>query len=517
MKLSDFLFLTVCFFCLLYFLEFIRFLPKNKGWLLVSGFILLLTLGLRLVNTLAAGVIGLVLVIFFLIIPKIGFSVYQKLMVQQQYRTAKILMTGLSLLHPFDSWLQQPKLIYSLALAKEGKLEKSLNLLKSFPDDNHHSQILSFYIQGDWENGLNWIERYLPYNILFSEPDLLLYYLRALGETGKLNKLLKIYQKTEGFLKRNGSPLQVYQARMYALAFCGQVLQVRQLLQVPLRKLPLSVQQFWLGTAQMIAGKKAYSYSNLAELLTQKDFILKKAIDWRLDHPYIESEKILNKESYQIINQIKLEVDQEFYPRIFNFSKTRKAYATYLLIGVNLAFFGMQIKTGGSENLERLYQLGALVPEAVLAGQWWRVITANFLHFGLLHLLTNMSGLYILGRLVESALGFYRFLLIYLFSGIGSMILYTILSLKTQQNGYILMGASAAIMGLLGALFIIFIKEWFYTKSKFTAKRIQLIIVTIGLQFTFDYFVPHISMLSHATGLLLGLVISLFLVGKVVK
>ncbi|WP_181280510.1 rhomboid family intramembrane serine protease [Aphanothece hegewaldii] len=467
------------------------------------------------VDALAAGIIGMILVILFLIIPKIGFSIFQKLFYQQRYHTATNLISVLSWLHPFDSWLEKSKLTYSLALAKDGKLEQSLKILKTSKKEHYYAKILTFYVQGDWKNGLNWMTSHIPAHILFNEPDLLIYYLRALGETGNLNKLLKLLEKTELFLERNGSYLQVYLVRMYALAFCGQVLQVRQLLQVPLKKLPNSVQQFWLVTAQMVAGKKAYSYQNLSEIFTEKNLILKKAIDWRLDHPQIEPEKILEQESYRIINRIKLEVDQEFYPRIFSFQKHRKAYATYLLIGINLAFFGIQIETGGSENLQRLYQLGALVPEAVLAGQWWRVITANFLHFGLLHLLTNMFSLYVLGRFVEKIIGFFRYIFIYLFSGIGSMSIYTALSLQAKQQNYILMGASAAIMGLLGALFIIFVKEWFQTKSRITAKRIQLILFTIGLQFTFDYFVPHISISSHFWGLVLGLVSSIFLVGKV--
>lgn len=516
MNFPDFLLLTVYFCCCLYFLHFLRFFPKNRGWLFVSSFIVLLTFGLTFVEPLAAGMIGLGLVILFLSLPKIGFAVYQKLVVQQQYKTAKLLISVLGLLHPFDGWLEQPRLMQSLGLAQDGQLEQALLLLKNNSKKHYHSQMLAYYLQGDWKNGLNWVEQ-IPHHILFSETDLMIYYLRALGETGKLNKLLKVFQKTEQFLERTGNSLQIYQAQLYALAFCGQVLQVRQLLQAPLKILPNSVQQFWLGTAQIIAGKKAYTYSNIAELTNKNDFILKKAIDWRLDHPPIEPEKVLKKESYQILNQIKLKVDQEFYPRIFYFRKNRKPFATYLLIGINLAFFGLQIKTGGSQDLDRLYQLGALVPESVMLGQWWRVITANFLHFGWLHLLNNMLALYLIGRLVESAIGFFRFLLIYLFSGIGSMIIYTILAVEMKHQGYILMGASAAIMGILGALCIILLKDWFQTRSRLTARRIQLIILTIGLQFTFDYLIPHISMFSHASGLLLGFVSSLFLTGNLNK
>jgi membrane associated rhomboid family serine protease len=513
MNFSNILLLTVCLFCLIAFFSAFRSSWRNhRGWLLVCSFILLLTLGLTSIDRLAAGAIGSILVTLFLIIPKFGFAVFQKLIHQHRYQAAHILMSGLCWLHPFDGWLDKPRQTQALALAKVGELEQALNLLKNSAKTDYHSQVLSFYLQADWENGLNWVNRHIPHHLLFRDLDLLVYYLRALGETGKLDRLLKTLEKTERFLEKH--PLQAYLVKMYALAFCGQVLQVRQLLQVPLRKLPNSIQQLWFVTAQMVAGRRAYSYHNLSGLQADGDFILKKAIDWRLDHPSVEPEKILDRESYRILNRLKLEVDQEFYPRIFSFRKSRKAYGTYLLIGVNLAFFWMQLETGDSENLQRLYQLGTLVPEAVLAGEWWRVIAANFLHFGWLHLLTNMLGLSILGRFVETAIGFFRFLSIYLVSGVGSMIIFTA---QAKQPGYILMGASGAIMGLLGAVFILFVKEWFQTKSRITAKRIQLIFLTIGLQFTFDYFVPHISIQSHFWGLVLGVMSSLILVGKLAK
>ena len=88
----------------------------------------------------------------------------------------------------------------------------------------------------------------------------------------------------------------------------------------------------------------------------------------------------------------------------------KKPYATYVLIGLNLAFFLLEIKNGGSQNIDTLYRLGGLAPTSVWQGEWWRLITANFLHFGWIHLLSNIVGLYFIGAIVEFSLGVIRYL-----------------------------------------------------------------------------------------------------------
>ncbi|MCU0534757.1 MAG: rhomboid family intramembrane serine protease [Hydrococcus sp. Prado102] len=190
--------------------------------------------------------------------------------------------------------------------------------------------------------------------------------------------------------------------------------------------------------------------------------------------------------------------------------KNKQAYGTYLLIGINLGVFALEINSGGSENLETLYQLGALVPQEVLGGEWWRLVTANFLHFGWIHLVSNMLGLFFIGRFVEFVLGFSRFLIAYLFSGIGSMLVFSILTIELGDYQQILVGASAAIMGLVGVMSAIAFSDWRKEKSRLAAKRLNFILLIIGLQFIFDITNPQVSFLSHLLGLILG-----FLIGSV--
>jgi rhomboid protease GluP len=192
-------------------------------------------------------------------------------------------------------------------------------------------------------------------------------------------------------------------------------------------------------------------------------------------------------------------------------SSNKIAYTTYILIGLNLLIYGLEIKLGGSQNSLTLERLGALIPEKVLAGEWWRLIGANFLHYGLFHLATNMLSLFFVGRLIELSLGAKYYLTIYLVSGIGSMLTFTLLAFRLGLNNVFLVGASAAIMGLIGSILAIFLQIWLKRRHSVTAKRrLQQIILIVIVQFIFDNLIPQISFHAHLFGFIIG-----FLIGSV--
>ncbi|MEN9520467.1 MAG: hypothetical protein RLZZ381_3055 [Cyanobacteriota bacterium] len=189
------------------------------------------------------------------------------------------------------------------------------------------------------------------------------------------------------------------------------------------------------------------------------------------------------------------------------------AYTTYILIGLNLLIYGLEVKLGGSENYLVLERLGALIPEKVLAGEWWRLIGANFLHYGLFHLATNMLSLFFIGRLIELSLGVKYYLTIYLVSGIGSMLTFTLFAFELGLNNVFLVGASAAIMGLIGAILAIFLQIWLKRRHSVTAKRrLQQIILIVIVQFIFDHLIPQVSFHAHLFGFIIGFLISSVLV-----
>jgi rhomboid protease GluP len=188
-------------------------------------------------------------------------------------------------------------------------------------------------------------------------------------------------------------------------------------------------------------------------------------------------------------------------------NKEKKAYFTYLLILLNLIFFALENLKGGSQDIETLYQLGGLVPDAVWEGEWWRLINANFLHFGWLHLLNNMIALYFIGRLVEYHLGIIRYFIVYSLSGIGSMFIYSIMG----SANTILVGASGAIMGLVGLTISLILRIWRKYKSSIACQNLLLLLFLILLQFIFDLANPQISWLIHLLGLVIGFLLGMLL------
>jgi membrane associated rhomboid family serine protease len=129
-------------------------------------------------------------------------------------------------------------------------------------------------------------------------------------------------------------------------------------------------------------------------------------------------------------------------------SSTSEPVVTYALIAINVIMFlaegrfGVGSQSGGST----LFDKFALFGPAVANGDWWRIVTSGFLHAGLLHILFNMYLLYLLGQMLEPAIGSLRFGLIYLVSLLSG----SLGALIVSPNA-VTVGASGAVFGLMGA------------------------------------------------------------------
>jgi membrane associated rhomboid family serine protease len=118
---------------------------------------------------------------------------------------------------------------------------------------------------------------------------------------------------------------------------------------------------------------------------------------------------------------------------------------TYVLIAVNvLMYFGQSVGANDS-----VYQDFVLYGPLVADGEWWRLLTAGFLHGGTFHLLLNMYALYFLGRMLEPALGHVRFAGLYF----ASLLAGSFGAVLLQPTAEVV-GASTAIFGLFGAAIV---------------------------------------------------------------
>jgi rhomboid protease GluP len=172
--------------------------------------------------------------------------------------------------------------------------------------------------------------------------------------------------------------------------------------------------------------------------------------------------------------------------------------ATYILIGVNIVVFVIDMVTG---NLIKAY--GALVPQFVISyGQWWRILTSGFLHANITHLAFNLYAFYGLGRLMERFFNTRRLSIIYLFALLGSGVLVTLFS----QFSTLTLGASGAIMGVLGGLLVFYWKyrDLLVKGRSYLSELGRMAIINIGIG-----LLPGISWWGHLGGFLAGAVAGL--------
>lgn len=175
----------------------------------------------------------------------------------------------------------------------------------------------------------------------------------------------------------------------------------------------------------------------------------------------------------------------------------RPRSATTVLLATNVGVFGLDLVLRLTGARISLIELGAMIPGRVAQGEWWRLITAAFLHVGVLHLALNAVGLYIFGSLVEGALGTPRFLAVYLVTGLAA----GATSFAFGSPGVAAVGASGAVFGLLGAWLAYNLRRRSLSLAR---ANIQWALMLAGINLAFGLAVPGIDNLAHLGGLAAG-------------
>jgi membrane associated rhomboid family serine protease len=165
-------------------------------------------------------------------------------------------------------------------------------------------------------------------------------------------------------------------------------------------------------------------------------------------------------------------------------------WVTKAIVALNVGIYLAQLAGGSSINANSgwIFAHGALYGPLVAQGEWERLITAAFLHYGPIHLGLNMLAVWWFGRALEDALGPIRYILLYLVSGLagsaGALI---------ANPTAVTVGASGAIFGILGAALVLERQQTYVLGGS------ALTLLVLNLAFTFA--VPGISIGGHLGGL----------------
>ena len=198
--------------------------------------------------------------------------------------------------------------------------------------------------------------------------------------------------------------------------------------------------------------------------------------------------------------------------------KTKSTFKTYpitwSLISINLFMFILETIFGGSKSTTTLCLLGANCDIYISQGEIWRLLTANFLHIGFIHLILNLAGLYIFGTITEREFSRYKYIFIYLFGGIcANLFSYwsgsgfssepTIINCFDGGIGSISAGASGSIFSLLGAY-----ASYLLVNKKVLGKHGNESLISIGIivfiNVVYGATAGNIDHVAHISGLIIG-------------
>jgi membrane associated rhomboid family serine protease len=150
---------------------------------------------------------------------------------------------------------------------------------------------------------------------------------------------------------------------------------------------------------------------------------------------------------------------------------------------------GLSKPAVGSGGAYSTYDGGVYVMQG---GEWYRIITSGFVHYGVIHLAFNMYLLYVLGQMLEPSLGRVRFLLVYLAALLGGSAGELLLS-----NGGVAGGASGAVFGLMG---LAFVGSYLHGANPLNTSIGTLLMLNLFITFVF----PNISIGGHLGGVVAG-------------
>ncbi len=463
------------------------------------------------------------------VVPPVLRDLARRCLLRDRLRLALFLIDMRELLQPNMGAAQERELVEAIVAVRSGQVDAAVEVLKearkSIEDPMGRRQIderiiMTYLYARQWEGAVEHYEASLDGQPGPVSPQLLVEMVRAYCERGDLDKAAELVESLEGSPIADEPVLAflVNRSRLMFLAFVGRTSAVDAIVAPtgPLGMMPEAARQFWAGIARLNAGDRSGARSSLQEAarLSGRDKRAKELAERTLSSvEEIDGPRSVAPPIAELADRLSLLAEDAeapapapTAPRLVGVS-WRQFPVTAVLVVVNIAIAVMMAMTFHSNgDMGGLVRAGANVKSAVAVGEWWRLPSSMFLHVGILHLVLNMYGLWILGKLVEQMVGSKRFFGIYMMSGIvGALASFYFGGPGTSA------GASGAVFGVLGAATAelgLFRSEYpeRWRKALFT-NLLFLIVANVGIGFLY----PAIDQSAHFGGLAAGPVLTAFL------
>ena len=190
-----------------------------------------------------------------------------------------------------------------------------------------------------------------------------------------------------------------------------------------------------------------------------------------------------------------------------------------LMVIANIAIYIILSAMGDMNNTGYLLEKGAMYGPYFETGEWWRLITAMFLHSGFIHIANNMVALFFIGAIVERYFGHIRYIIMYFISGVSGFLL----SYVGHSDDSVCVGASGAIFGMFAAVLIIMI---FNGQAEYISWKMLILFILLqfaeplfesavygknGITNVFDSTFSNVDVYGHIGGFAAGAVMSVVL------
>lgn len=329
------------------------------------------------------------------------------------------------------------------------------------------------------------------------------YRLRALGETGRVEELMRDYERA-----KNALPIeQTAFAWLFVLAFGGRPEAVSRLAATTLR-LDADTAAYWIALARRQAGDVAPARSAFERLAASPpETPAALAARRQLAREWV-APLALSPAARATVEEVAARVEAESARQARGW---RLPPVTFALVALNALAFAAEIALGGSQNMETLVALGGLWAPLVLRdGEDWRLLTSAFLHYGETHFALNMLMLALIGRDVEHEIGAARTLALYLGGALFSAGLVLALMVSGRVGYGLYVGASGAIFALFGVAAALRLRDWRRHRASLDAFRATALALAMLVQIGADFLLPMASLSAHLSGFVFGLAAGAF-------
>ncbi len=488
----------------------------------------------------AIGAVSMGGFVFLVVLPRLLANLGRRALSADRIRLAMRMLEIRELLQPGLGARQERDYLEAIADVREGRVDKALDSLRhqrGLIENPMARRAIDDRIVLTLLYARRWREAIATYGQR-DEGDWALSgqiaaeVVRAHGEIGDLEGAARLLDRLEKspVAREPALAFVIHRARMVYLAFVGRPGAVEALLTPagPLGVLPPTVRLHWIGTAKLHAGDREGARQALSaavrvagadtrsrelstERLAEVDALIPEGGPAGLgptggagEPPALVAKRSPAVE--ELADRVAAPsppapatARERQLPRLDSVPlRLVPATVGFILLNVLVALL-VAWRLGSTEDLAALVRAGANVKPAVRAGEWWRLPASTLLHVGTLHLVFNMYGLWVLGKLLEQLFGTVRFVALYMLAGIGG----AVASVVFGPPG-VSAGASGAVFGLLGAVIVELAVRRKQYPERWRKGLLSVLVFLAVLQLGIGMLYPIIDQSAHLGGLVTG-------------